>query len=105
VSDYIELVDDFIGAAQISLDAGFPRTAKHVLETHWLEATANDEQRRKLASLRTRTEEGLRIEHKFGRGALINLDHEFAQGRLNRGRVSRDHLAAMRRLKQETEVL
>ncbi|TBY60390.1 hypothetical protein E0H46_31505 [Rhizobium leguminosarum bv. viciae] len=105
MSDYNELVDDFIGAAQISLDSGFPRTAKRVLETHWLEATANDEQRRKLASLKTRTEEDLPIEDKFGRGALINLDHKFAQNRLDHGRISHDHLAAMRSFRQETEVL
>lgn len=104
MSDYIELVDAFIGATEISLDAGLPRTAKRILETHWLAATANEEQRAKLAELRARMENGLRIEARYGKGALINLDHQFAKKRHKHGRVTRDHLIAMRRFRDAQSI-
>lgn len=99
MSESSEFVDAFIGATLISLDAGFPRTARRILETHWLEAAANEQQRNRFAELRNRTFDGLRIEALYGQGALINLDHEFSKNQQKEGRITPDHLIAIQKFR------
>lgn len=100
MSDYAELVDNFIKATESSLEAGLPRTANRILETPWLTATANEEQLSRIATLRARVEKDLSIEAQYGNGALIDLNHNFVKWRDAQGRLTPDLLLAMKRFEQ-----